>query len=381
MSVHPVVKFSFHLAFTALMVLSATIPAYGANLTQRDWMVALVDTLGWTFGLPDEPQDPDYMNILTGNRNLRLEAEDIFTQGEDAVSLMSFRNYGDYSGKGWLQGTNQPTEVHLNFVLPVKGRYRLQTKIRKPGHQFTIGDQTAIADGTEKFIESKVGEFILEAGAQEILVVLPPSGAIDYIALAAPNLAAITPDQGWQPEEPLSWAVLNTTMLQLLQLADAFPLESSPLIFEAENIKATEAEVVTVKHLGVPSGGKWLRTSSRPAQVSFPFELPTAGFYDVSIRAIGKPINILVNDHYEIEFQGKPYLDQLELGPLFFFSGNNTITLRLPPGGGIDKLTLTARWISPEATQTLLGTNQAAQPATADLDSLTSLLAAFGVER
>ena len=39
-------------------------------------MISLVDATGWSFGLPDEPQDPDYINILNGNRELRIEAED-----------------------------------------------------------------------------------------------------------------------------------------------------------------------------------------------------------------------------------------------------------------------------------------------------------------
>ena len=56
-----------HFFFFLLMTFTA-LPGYAQELTQRDWMIALVDASGWSYGLPDEPQDPDYINILTGNR-------------------------------------------------------------------------------------------------------------------------------------------------------------------------------------------------------------------------------------------------------------------------------------------------------------------------
>ena len=78
-----------HLFFILLLTFTA-LPGYAQELTQRDWMVALVDASGWSYGLPDEPRDPDYINILTGNRELRYEAEDVFSKDEDNVSIMSF---------------------------------------------------------------------------------------------------------------------------------------------------------------------------------------------------------------------------------------------------------------------------------------------------
>ena len=56
----------FCLALTFL--LSSALPGSAAELTQRDWMITLIDALGWSYGLPDEPQDPEYMKPLIARR-------------------------------------------------------------------------------------------------------------------------------------------------------------------------------------------------------------------------------------------------------------------------------------------------------------------------
>jgi hypothetical protein len=366
--------FILFLTFTAL-------PGYAQELTQRDWMIALVDASGWSYGLPDEPQDPDYINILTGNRELRFEAEDIFSKDEDNVSIMSFKNFGSFSGQSWLHGTREPTRVHLRFNLPVSGKYLLKAHLRQKGHLFNIAGEQVTADAKNEFTEVTLGHFELQSGAQEILVTLPANGSIDYISLKAPNLAAITPDKGWQPDEPLSWQVLQTTLLQAWQLAELFPADPNPLVIEAENLKQFEVKAVKIPHLGQPSNGRWLRAGPLPAEVRFPINLKKSGFYDLSLRATGSPIQISIGDHQKLTLEAKPYLDNVTFKSLFFFAGESHITLQLPPGGGVDLLRLTGRQIDATRANTLLDFEQKAKPEARDLDSLATLLAAFGIER
>lgn len=366
--------FIFFLIFTAL-------PGYAQELTQRDWMIALVDASGWSYGLPDEPQDPDYINILTGNREFRFEAEDIFSKEEDNVSIMSFQNFGAFSGQGWLIGAKEPTAVHLRFTLPVSGEYLVKAHLRQKGHVFVIAGEQVTADAENNFTEVTVGRFDLQSGAQEILVTLPANGSIDYISLNAPNLAAITPDGGWQPDEPLSWQVLQTTLLQAWQLADLFPEDPTPLVIEAEDLKQSDVKVVSIPHLGQPSGGKWLRAGALPAEVRFPITLKNSGFFDLSLRAMGNPIHISIGDHQKLLLEPKPYLDNFTFKSLFLFAGESNITLELPPGGGVDQLRLTGRQIDAKRAKTLLDLDQKEKPEARDLDSLATLLVAFGIER
>ncbi len=372
---------TIHLYLTFIFLFFSTLPGYAAELTQRDWMVTLVDTVGWSYGLPDEPQDPDYINILTGNRELRFEAENVYSKDEDNVSVMSFQNFGVFGGSGWLHGTRKPTVVHLRVSLPISGEYKMHAHIRQVGHQFSINGTVTEVDANPEFTLVSIGTFQLQSGAQEIIVTLPPGGSIDYITLKAPNLAAITPDEGWQPDESLTWGVIQTTMLQLLDLAELFPSSTTPLVFEAEELDQDEIKVVSIPHLGHPSGGKWLRTGPLPAEAKFPIELAESGFYDLSLRVMGNPITISVGGHQEISLAAKSYLDDYTFNSLFLFAGNSIISLALPPGGGVDKLVLTGRQIDTDLLETLFGFAQQIQPSAADLDTLTTLLAAFGVKR
>ncbi|MCK4507321.1 MAG: hypothetical protein KAU27_02195 [Desulfuromonadales bacterium] len=370
-----------HLYLTLVFLFLSTLPGYAAELTQRDWMVTLVDTVGWSYGLPDEPQDPDYINILTGNRELRFEAEDVYSKDEDNVSIMSFRNFGAFGGSGWLHGTRKPTAVHLRVSLPISGEYKVHAQIRQAGHQFSVDGTVIEVDAKAEFTLVSIGTFQMQSGAQEIIVTLPPGGSIDYITLKAPNLAAITPADGWQPDETLTWGVIQTTLLQLLDLAELFPSNPTPLVFEAEELAQDEIKVVNIPHLGHPSGGKWLRTGPLPAKAKFPIKLAESGFYDLSLRVMGNPVAISVGGHQDINLEAKAYLDDYTFKSLFLFAGDSNITLTLPPGGGVDKLVLTGRQIDTALLETLFGFAQQNQPGARDIDTLTSLLAAFGVKR
>jgi hypothetical protein len=91
-------------------------------------MIAIVDALGWSYGLPDEPQDPDYINILAGNREFRFEAEDIYDKDRDNVSVMSFVNFGDFSGKGWLHNATGKSGKTASKMNKQQGNHRQQPK-------------------------------------------------------------------------------------------------------------------------------------------------------------------------------------------------------------------------------------------------------------
>lgn len=372
--------FSRHFLLLLCLTLTA-LPGHAEELTQRDWMIALVDAAGWSYGLPDEPQDPDYINILTGNREFRFEAEDIFAKDEDNVSIMSFNNFGAFSGQSWLHGRREPTTVQLRFNLPVSGNYLIKAHIREQGHLFKIAGEPLTAGAENVFTEVTLGRFALQSGAQEILVTLPANGSIDYISLQAPNLAAITPNGGWQPDAPLSWQALQTTLLQLWNLAELFPADPAAIIVEAEDLQQSQAHVVDIPHLGQPSGGKWLRAGPLPAEVRFPLHLEKSGFYDLTLRALGNPIQISIGDHQKLLLEAKPYLDDVTFKALFLFAGESHITLQLPPSGGIDYLRLAGRQIDASRAATLLDFEQKATPEARDLDTLATFIAAFGVER
>jgi len=362
---------------TLTAVILALLPASAQALTQRDWMVALVDSLGRSFGLPDEPQAGDYLNILQGQRNLRFEAEAVHAE-DDEVSTLTFLNYGPFSGAGWLLGISRPSQVHLRFTLPLDGRYRLSLAVRSPGHTVLAGGQRFTVDGEpQRFTRVVAGEVNLTAGPQEVVVTLPPGGALDYLELAAPALPPIAPDGGWQADAPLTWDVLAATAVQALGLEKSLPLSGPSQEIEAESLTETGgAQVVEDAHLGRPSGGRWLRTSAQPAEVGVPLTVAQGGFHDLELILMGQPVKIVVNSQLELAIAGKPYLDTVTSPPVFLSKGANRLAVTLPPRGGIDRIVLKSRRSDLTALAAALGmTISGDLPTAADLDRLTTRLA------
>lgn len=354
-------------------VLLALSPLSAQALTQRDWMVALVDSLGLSFGLPDTPKVEDYLTILQGQRNLRFEAETVRSKDAE-VSVLAFLNYGPFSGPGWLLGTSRPSEVRLRFILPLDGRYRLSIAARSPGHTVKVGGQQFRADGDEQlFSKVDLGEVTLAAGPQEIVVTMPPGGALDYLELTAPNLPAIAPDGGWQPDVALTWEILAVTAVQALHLGKKLPLTDLSLDVEAEHLSETGgARVAEDAHLGRPSGGRWLRTAAQPALVVVPLTIARSGFHDIDLTVMGAGIELLVNSHQPLAIEGKPYLETITTPPIFLPKGPNRLEITLPPGGGFDRITVKARQSDLAALVAGLGLAETGDvPTSADLDRLT----------
>jgi hypothetical protein len=364
------------LVAAALIFGLAPSPAHA--LTQHDWMVTLVDALGRSFGLPDTPVPEDYLNILSGKRNLRFEAEETGSP-DDSVSKMALPNFGPFSGKGWLLGISRPTDVHLTLTVPLDGNYRIAVALRSPGHIVKIAGQTFQADGPAgKFELVDLGEVALTAGPVLMVITLPAGGALDFVTLTAPDLPPIAPDRGWQPTEPLTWEVLATTMVQTLHLAEQLPLSAEPLpAIEAEILQETGgARLVEDTHLGAPSAGRWLRTSVQAATVQVPLTMAEGGFVDLTLTAMGGPITVRVNQHLELTVTAKAFLDEVMVPPIYLPGGENQLTITLPPRSGLDRIRIWPRQSGLAALAEALQLTVPEEPPTpADLDRLYPRLA------
>lgn len=366
---------------TIILMLFSLSVGHARELTERDWMITVVDALGWSYGLPDEPQDPDYINILSGNRKFRYEAETVYAKETDYVSLMTFKNFGNFSGIGWLQGTKEPTDVHLSFNLPIAGEYHIKASVRLAEHIFNINGETTVAGADYLFTEVDLGLFRLTSGPQEIVVSLPPNGSIDYISLTAQNQETITPRNGWDPDKVLTWETVNTTLFQLMSLAEVFPVADERLIIEAESYPQAGVRIVDTPHLGRPENGKWLRVGPEMTSVRIPFGQINGGFYDLSMRVMGAKIKVAIDNGYETKIAAKDYLNNYTLPSIFLNGQEKYLILTVPPGGGVDQISFAGKAFTRDQEATLIGFDQRLSPVAKDLDNIATLLAAFGVER
>ena len=169
--------------------------------TQTDLIIGLVDSLGWSFGLPDEPKIEDYVSILQGRRTWRFEIEDIYVPSAKApLAPKEIRSFGSFSGKLWQRAPAREIEADLKFLLPIPGSYEIKAALTKPGYIFKINETELAADGERDFSEVSFGKADLPAGVHEAKVTIPPRGGIDYLLLLAPPVQAIEPIHGWKPD-------------------------------------------------------------------------------------------------------------------------------------------------------------------------------------
>lgn len=377
----PGLRFVQRFLLSLLLLLPALGGAASAEeaspLTQRDWMAALVNGLGWSFGLPDEPQDVDYLRILSGDRTLRVEAEEAMERG-DRVSVKNHRVFGTFSGEGWVSGIATPTVLHLRFLLPLSGAYRIKASLRLPGHEVRIGAATFSGSGDEKFQELELGEAELPAGLTEAEILLPPNGGIDYLELTAPPLPPVRPLHGWQLDRPVTYDDLAVTAARVLDLEDLLPpaAEEGTLRLEAEESTSLHgARVVDDRYLGIPSGGRWVRAGNRSARVDLAVTPSVAAVHEFRVQAAGPSLVMTVDGERTVEGSFPLYLQALPLTALFLEKREVTISFLLPPRAGLDFLELMPLRSTGRDYRRLIGLPLSGDPAAADLDRLLALLA------
>lgn len=346
-------------------------------LSQRDWMVHLVEGLGLSFGLPENPTDADYLRILSGQRHLRVEAEESH-RPTDMVSINSFRSFGPFSGTGWLNGIAQPTRAHLRFLLPRSGRYRIGTAVRSSGHLLEFGSTSLRVDAPGgDFHTVALGEIELLAGWQEVTVHLPPNASIDYLELTAPPLPPLAPRDGWNPSAPLTLDDLAVTSAQLLELEPLLPTTQERVTIEAEDFAPADSPLQTdVGHLGPPSGGRWLRAGIAPQQVEIAFTPPQAGVYDLILRgAAAAPLKGTFETHHPLQIDLLGYLSDTSILTRGLPPTRHTLTVELSGRAGVDALFLLPRRSARSDYLRLLGLPEREPPQAEDLNRLLALLA------
>ncbi len=352
----------------------------GAISLQREWMINLVDALGLSYGLPDEPEDADYLAILEGRRHLRVEAESAL-QPTDMVSVKNYDSFGEFSGKGWVSGVAKPTVVNLRFNLPLAGTYHLTAALRLEGSRIELAGKTFAPGGGLNFAPVYLGAVELPPGEHVARIDLPPNGAIDYLELSAPNLRPIAPLNGWQPDRALSAEDMAVTAVRALGLEAALPPRNNISRVEAESAEVPEgAETTDIQLLGAPSGGRWIRAGNREAEMLIPFSVRERGVYRLLVRGTAeKPISARLDDHLELPLAFTPHLSDTEAGFVYLDRGQHRLQLNLPPRAGVDALVLEPHSATGNDYQRLAGVSgQKGAPSPQQMNHLLSLLATLG---
>ena len=311
----------------------------GGQIKQLDFAAKLIDLLGWSEGLPEKPAEKDYLAILSGNRSLRFEAEDIYDLKSDQVTVRNFDLFGSFTGRGWVHGITVPTAVHFTVYVPIAGKYTITAAAKGDGQLWSIAGRAFKVNAGAKLKEVVVGQVSVPPGKLEFNAVIPADGGIDYLLFTAPSLAPIEPVSGWNFAAPLTKGQLAEIRAALLGNEYLLPDDKS---FTVKTISPASLDklppgVQVTENLvhGKPLSQKWLRAGQAPVIADIPVETDAAGVYRIRVRCTGSSLTAGFGPR-TVSMEGKPYLDWLDLGTFRLTKGAHTLQLHLPSSGGVD---------------------------------------------
>lgn len=342
------------MAFAVLFLWHSTSWAVDAKaaFTQKDFARMMFQRLSWEDGLSKDPVDRDYLLILGGKRKFRYEAESAYNEKTDRVTVREFSLYGPHTGKGWLMGVSDTTSASFTTLVPIKGLYSLKAVIKGNGFVWKIDNKDYRADSnSDKFREIEIGKVTLKAGILTMLVSIPPEGAIDSFSFSADDYPPIQPVAGWRFKEVLTAGRLAEIVVSMTgrqeQLPESLQEPSRQVaMFESATIPPSAA-LTDAAEFGKFNSRQWVRADYQGAAILVPLKIAEAGFYGISANLMGGRVTGSVNDA-PFEVSAKPYLDKARLGLFRLESGDNLVTVNLPPMGGIDTLELSRKSMTAE---------------------------------
>lgn len=371
------------LIFSVPLNAFATAEASSPLSTQRDLITGLVESMGWSFGLPEKPETSDYITILEGRRNYKFEFEEVIIPSAKApLAPKEIRSFGPFSGKIWQRAPGHEVEAELSFLVPLSGRYEIKAALTRPGYRFRINGEELTADGSRDFAVVTFGEVELKPGQQTARLVIPSRGGIDFLLLEAPPVQAIAPIGGWEPDKPLDHTVLAVVLAQTLELESFLPPLDNKTVIEAEEAPTPKGAICCDDRYKGPIQGEWIKAGISSGNYSHLFEISQAGVYDLHLNILGKsPIDGLLNGRDHFRITPKPYFTTIHAGAFYLDQGVNQIDINLPSRGGLDRFIFRPRASAPEDYLRLAGIADGAAPNLEQLDRLLRLVALIGAER
>lgn len=329
---------------------------YTQGVLARD----IVTLFGWQGGLPKEPADRDFLQILGGKRTYRYEAETAYNAKTDPVSFWKLKQFGPFTGKGWLMGSADPTFVNLTILLPIGGEYTLTSVQRGGTFIWNIGGREYFSpkSSTGDFSPIEIAKVDLKPGVHQIRVNIPPSGAIDSFTLKAADHVSVQPFAGWRFREPLTAARLAEVGAALANSFSALP-EMKAGVPPSVSVAEAVQDVPGLSRSGDRSYGafesaSWLHADYRTPQIKIPLQVGETGYYGIALNIFGSRIEGMVNET-PFRFSGGAILQRRDIGLHRLESGENQLVVTIPPRGGIDRVYFSRRDTSEAAFMKLMG--------------------------
>lgn len=308
----------------------------GASVSEDAWARQLVDALGLSQTLPEEPSSEELFSLLCVEKS---EVGSGLPPGQGLrVALEAPRR----------RGPNSPVRAVLS--VPTTALYQLS--VEGVGLQRWVIDQEPVGhlDPSPMGVAQAQALVPLQAGPHEIVAYLPPNARVDRMELAAYRSFCAAPADGWHAGRPLRHGALARTLVRAFGFERRLPeLADERQQIEAESFDEFSGEGgVTERRLAPPaSGGAWAAALSGPAEFTWVLELDEPRVVSIEARTHGVLPQIWsVDGRYRVNLEpmhvdaGLVWNHVITL-PLA--SGRHAVRALVARGSGVDVLRVVPR--------------------------------------
>jgi hypothetical protein len=318
-------------------------PAAGSSqrvVQQGEWAANLVEVLGLSSALPEDPDTADVIGLLCPEGAERI----VETGGRRLPSESAFRVVVDIP-----RGRSPADPLRAVFSIPATAVYMLT--VEGAGPQRWVVDQRLIGhlDASTLGVAQAPALVPLRRGPHELTAYMPRSARVDRVEIAAYRPLCIAPADGWHSDRPLTFADEARTIVRALGIERRLPALGEPISIEGEAFSEVSAwGARTNRHLGVlASAHAWATSVASPAEFTYRVRLEDPGVFtlEASLHAAA-PQLWSIDGRYRVTVtpgEGAEKFVQMHVITLPLAAGEHVIRALVPLDGGIDVIQLVRR--------------------------------------
>jgi hypothetical protein len=322
-------------------------------VSQGEWALNLVDSLGLRPALADEVSSEDVFGLLCPSAVLHMGAA---KSGGAAVGA-------GYQTRMQVPVPAKPGDpIRMTLSLSAPAVYMLT--VEGDGPQRWVVDQNVVGhlDPSELGVAQATAVVPLRRGPHEITGYLAHDSKAQAVELAAYRPLCIAPAGGWRADRPLTHGDRARTIVRALGIEQRLPESGEPIVVEAESyVEASSFGKRTHRKLATPaSAHTWVTAEGSPAEFTWRIRIDDPSVFTLEGRIHGGGPQIWsIDGGYRVTVEPDEvpkafsWRSNPEEGPENFVwadvvtlplaAGEHVIRALIPTEAGIDQIRLVRR--------------------------------------
>jgi hypothetical protein len=318
--------------------------AQSTVVTQAEWAVYMVRALSLDWNLPNKPKSVHYIERLNWRSGIEFSATSLESGSSPTVHVDS------QVGQSFIEAQGPAAEAMYRVSTIRPGEYGFRLKLASGGAVVKVGRAIFEAFQPENdFRWVDLDRVSLDPGDHTLSLLLNEGTRTQSIGVIPPCLISVEPEDGWQPLDPLTFSDLAVTVAQALELEMRLPEVGQEI-----SIKGEEFTRLLEVPLGSPEITKdesldpfWLSSGNMLLTAETRFDISEAGLYTIEARYFSpREIRWIVDGCLRVitcPVSAQGGLKWTSVVALRFDAGSHDLTITMPPGASLDRLTIKRR--------------------------------------